>query len=58
MLTEVEDVEYNYDRFVIDVHNQKHSVPSVPVTRLTMMLTYLTATYEEVVEELQANGWV
>ena len=54
----VEDVEYNYDRFVIDVHNQKHSVPSVPVTRLTMMLTYLTATYEEVVEELQANGWV
>ena len=54
----VEDVEYNYDRFVIDVHNQKHSVPSVPVTRLTMMLTYLTATWEEVTEELRANDWL
>lgn len=54
----VEDVSYNYDRFVIDVHNQKHSVPSTEVTRLTVMLTYLWATYEEVVEELSDNGWL
>ena len=51
------DKTYNWDRFVFDP-KPMHYVPAVPTTRFTMMLTYMTTSYEEVLENLTRDGWV
>ena len=51
------DKTYNWDRFVFDP-KPMHYVPAVSTTRFTMMLTYMTTSYEEVLENLTRDGWV
>ena len=51
------DTVYNYDRFVFDP-KPMHYVPAVNTTRFTIMLTWKNTSYEEVLDNLERDGWV
>jgi hypothetical protein len=53
----VEDIEYNYDRFVLDP-SVKHAVESCDQERFTMMASWSQKSYTDVCEVLEKDGWL